>query len=123
LHETVDASVIRKDSALTVILTNHSTPGHSIEAEHVNIRLDTMAEPAEVYVQRIDSTQANPKLVWQEMGEPEYLTAKEVEQLEKASLVVKERPAWKYKDGVMHLETSLPTHAVAAITVEFKRTK
>ncbi|MCA1600514.1 MAG: beta-xylosidase, partial [Acidobacteria bacterium] len=27
LHETVDASVIRKDSALTIILTNHATPG------------------------------------------------------------------------------------------------
>src|SRR5918995_1316161 len=71
LHETVDASVIRKKSSLTVILTNHATPGHSIEAEHVRIHLDNMPKPAEVYVQRIDSEHANPKLLWQEKGEPE----------------------------------------------------
>ncbi|MCA1577090.1 MAG: beta-xylosidase [Acidobacteria bacterium] len=120
LHETVDASVIRKKSALTVVLTNHATPEHSIESEHVNIHLDNMPKPAEVYVQRIDSEHANPKLLWQEMGEPEYLSAKQVEQLEKASLLVKERQSWKYKDRVMYLETSLQPHAVAAITVELQ---
>ena len=89
LHETVDCSVIRKDSTLTVLLTNHTTPGHSIETEHLEIRLNNVPEPREVHIQRIDEEHANPKLLWEEMGQPEYLTEKEVEQLHEASRLVK----------------------------------
>jgi hypothetical protein len=39
--------VIRKDSAVTVLFTNHTTPGHSIETEHIEIRLDHSPEPLE----------------------------------------------------------------------------
>jgi hypothetical protein len=54
------------------------------------------------------------------MGQPEYLTAKQVEQLEEASMLVKERQRWRYEDGVIHLESVLPPHAVAAITIELE---
>ncbi|MDQ6654049.1 MAG: glycosyl hydrolase [Acidobacteriota bacterium] len=119
LHETVDCFVIRKNSTLTVMLTNHTTPGHSIETERIEVRLANALEPYQACVQRIDQEHANPKLVWQEMGHPEYLTAKDVEQLEEASLLVKERQSWSYKDGEVFLKTTLPPHAVAAITLEF----
>ncbi len=120
LHETVDCSVIRKDSTLTVLLTNHTAPGHSIETEQIQMRLDKAPGPIEAYTQRIDAVHANPKALWQEMGQPEYLTEKDVEQLQEASLLVKERQAWSYKDSSVSLETNLPPHAVAAITIEFE---
>src|SRR5919106_701338 len=119
LHETVDCSVIQKDSSVTVLLTNHTTPGHSIETEEVEIRLDNASEPREVHMQRIDAEHANPKRLWVEMGRPEYLRPKDVERLYEASLIAKERQSISYKDGSVFLRASLPPHAVAAITIEF----
>ncbi|HUS11173.1 MAG TPA: hypothetical protein VMZ30_11975, partial [Pyrinomonadaceae bacterium] len=119
LHETVDCSVIRKDSSVTVLLTNHTTPGHSIETEQLEIRLNNVPEPREVHIQRVDEKHANPKLLWEEMGQPEYLTEKEVEHLHEASRLVKGRRRFKYEDSTLFLKTDLPPHAVAAITIAF----
>jgi xylan 1,4-beta-xylosidase len=123
LHETVDCSVIRKDSTVTVLLTNHTTPGHSIETEHPVIRLNNTPEPSQVHIERIDAEHANPKLLWQEMGHPEYLTEKEVDQLQEASRLVKEIQQFRYEDGALFLKTDLPSHSVAAITIAFATDK
>lgn len=117
LHETVDCSVIRKESTVTVLLTNYTTPGHSIETEHIEIRLNNVAEPDEAYIQRIDAEHSNPKQVWKQMGQPEYLTEKQVEQLGEASQVVKEKQRLRFEAGALFLKTELPPHAVAAITI------
>jgi xylan 1,4-beta-xylosidase len=123
LHETVDCSVIRKDSTLTVLLTNHTTPGHSIETEHIELRLDNTPEPAASYIQRIDKDHANAKPLWLDMGQPEYLTERDVEQLQEASRVVKERQSLSYKEKSIFLKTDLQPDAVAAITIEFSADK
>jgi len=120
LHETVDCSLVQKNSSVTILLTNHTTPGHSIESEQLDIRLDNAREPVAVYTRRIDDDHANPKRLWLEMGHPEYLNRKQVEQLEAASQLVTEKQRFSYRDGVVRLKISLPPHAVAAITVEFK---
>jgi xylan 1,4-beta-xylosidase len=119
LHETVDCSLIRKDSTVTVLLTNHTTPGHSIETEQIDIRLSNASKPVAAHIQRIDSEHANPKRLWEEMGQPEYLDPKDVEQLQEDSLLVKEEQSISYKDGTLSLKTNLPPHAVASITIEF----
>ena len=120
LHETVDCSVIQKESSLTVLLTNHTTPGHSIETENLHIRLDNAAEPVEARIQRIDEDHANAKRLWLEMGQPESLSDKDVERLEKASQLAEEKQSLRYDDGSVFLKVSLPAHAVAAITIDFK---
>ena len=120
LHETVDCSVIRNDSSLTILLTNHTTPGHSIETESIDLRLNNAPQPSEAYIQRIDAEHANPKLIWEEMGQPEYLTKKDVDRLEEASCLVKEKQSFSYRDNAVFLKTELPPHAVAAITVSFE---
>ncbi len=121
LHETVDCFVTRKDTTLTVLLTNHTTPGHSIETEHIQVHLDKAREPIEVHAQRIDAEHANPKALWVEMGQPEYLSAKDVDRLQEASRLKKEPPSWSYHDGLVFLKTNLTPHAVTAITIEFER--
>jgi hypothetical protein len=57
------------------------------------------------------------------MGQPEYLNGKEVEELQQSSQLVKERQSWKYKERSVFLETNLPPHAIAAITIEFRQNK
>ena len=54
LHETVDCSVIQKDSSVTLWLTNHTTPGHTIAKEDIQIRLDNTREPVAARIQRVD---------------------------------------------------------------------
>ena len=120
LHETVDCSVIQKDSSVTVCLTNHTTPGHTIEKEEIQIRLDNAREPKATRIQRVDEEHANAKRVWEEMGQPEYLSRKDVERLEEASQLVNEKQPMDFRDGSLFLKTTLPAHAIAAITVDFK---
>ena len=123
LHETVDCSVIQKESSVTVLLTNHTTPGHSIESEHVEVRLDNAREPLAAKIQRIDEEHANPKRLWLEMDQPEYLSDKEVERLEEASKPGERKQPITFHEGSVLLKTKLPPHAVAAITIEFKPEK
>ena len=120
LHETVDCSLVQKDSSLTILLTNHTTPGHTIETEQLEIRLDNAREPVGASIRRIDDDHANPKRLWVEMGQPEHLDRKQLDKLEEASGLVSERQRFRYAEGRLTLKTSLPSHAVAAITVEFK---
>ncbi|HET8782493.1 MAG TPA: hypothetical protein VFM63_08745, partial [Pyrinomonadaceae bacterium] len=120
LHETVDCSLVQKDSSITILLTNHTTPGHSIETEQIEIRLDNAREPVAATIRRIDDEHANAKRLWVEMGQPEHLSRKEIDRLEEASQLVSERQRFKYNDGTITLKTSIPPHAVAAITIEFK---
>jgi xylan 1,4-beta-xylosidase len=102
-----------------VLLTNHALPRHSIKTEQVRVRVAESAEPAAAFIQRIDEDHANPRRVWREMGEPEYMKALEIEQLHAASRLTPEPQRWKYADESVHVEIALPPHGVAAITLEF----
>ncbi len=119
LHETVNAWAVRQDDSVTVLLTNHALPRHSIKVEPVTVRLREAREPRQVHLERIDETHANPARVWREMGAPEYLSTLQLEQLQAVSRMVPEPLAWKYENGVVQLELDLPPHAVAAITITF----
>lgn len=119
-HPTVDAWVIRRGRALTIVLTNHAFPRHSLSAEHVHIELAGVPRPHVAFAERIDEEHANPKRVWQEMGAPEYLSQHQVEQLQKASQLIRQPQSWSHHEGTLSLDIRLPPHAVVAISVEFE---
>jgi xylan 1,4-beta-xylosidase len=119
LHAQVDAWVIRKEHSVTVLLTNTALPRHPIKTEQVRIKLTGVPAVRSVYAERIDERHANPKRLWREMGEPEYLSARQVARLEEASRVRREPQSWAYEDQTLDLEITLPPHAVAAVTLEF----
>jgi len=119
VHATVDAWVVRGPARVTVLLTNHALPRHPLQTQRVHVQLTAAPQPQAAYVERIDDDHANAKRLWQEMGEPNYLSAKQVEQLQEASKLVKESHPWKYEAQSMHLDIELPPQSVAAITVEF----
>jgi xylan 1,4-beta-xylosidase len=118
-HMSVDAWAIRRDQTITILLTNHALPRHPIETEHVHLQLMDASRPLAVFAERIDHEHANAKRVWQEMGEPEYLNRKQVEQLQEASQLVRQPHSWNHQGRILHLDISLPPHAVAALTVEW----
>jgi xylan 1,4-beta-xylosidase len=118
-HETVDTWVVRKGSSITVFLTNHAQPRHAIVNQVVEVRLADAAAPLAASIERVDEDHANPRRWWREMGEPEYLSRSQVEQLEAASRLVKEPLGFSYENRTVRFEVDLPPHAVAAVTLEF----
>ena len=116
-HETVDAWVVGKGRSITVLLTNHAQPRHDITTQLAEVRLTEVPAPLTAYVERIDEDHANPRRRWQEMGEPEYPSRSEVEQLEAASRLVKEPLAFSYEGGTVRFQVDLPPHSVAAVTL------
>ena len=118
-HETVDTRVVRKGSSITVFLTNHAQPRHAIVNQVVEVRLADAAAPLAASIERIDEDHANPCRWWREMGEPEYLSRSQVEQLEAASRLMKEPLGFSYLNRTVRFEVDLPPHAVAAVTLEF----
>jgi xylan 1,4-beta-xylosidase len=118
-HETVDVWVIGKEHRVTVLLTNHQQPRHPIATELVHVHLTGCRPPLAAYVERIDETHANPRKIWQESGQPTYLSSRDVDQLEAASRLVKAPIKWGYGEGTVHLHIDMPPHSVAGITLEF----
>jgi xylan 1,4-beta-xylosidase len=117
-HETVDAWVVRKGRSITVLLTNHAQPRHDIVTQLVDVRLTDAPAPLAACIERIDEDHANPRRRWREIGEPEYPSRSQVEQLEAASRLVKEPLDFSYEDRTVRFEVDLPPHAVAAVTLE-----
>jgi xylan 1,4-beta-xylosidase len=118
-HATVDAWLIRNEKTATVMMTNLAMPRHPIQTELVNLRLSDAPEPRAAWIERIDENHANPRRLWRTMGEPEYLSPLQVEQLETASVLRKETQPWTQESGSIDLSVALPPQSVAAITIEF----
>ena len=117
-HETVDAWVVRNGRSITVFLTNHAQPRHAIVTHLVEVRLTDAPTPLAAYIERIDEDHANPRRRWRELGEPEYPSRAQVEQLDAASRLVKEPLGFSYADRTVRFDVDLPPHAVAAVTLE-----
>jgi xylan 1,4-beta-xylosidase len=120
LHHTVDAWVVRQKDGVTILLTNHALPRHSIGRERVRLTLRNSARPRSATIRRVDEGHANARRAWEKLGEPEYLSSRMVERLDSASRLREDRCAWEYVNRTAYLEVDLPAHAVASVAVKFQ---
>ena len=118
-HPTVDAWVVRREHGATVLLTNHALPRHPIGTESVKITLRNAAAPAKAGVTRIDQHHANAKQRWQDLGEPEYLDAAQLTELNDASRLRRADQPLPPNDGKVELEVTMPPLSVASVTLHF----
>lgn len=118
-HATVDVWVIRGVNKTTVLATNWSLPQHPLENESISISLIHTAFPISVDITRIDTENANAKRVWVAMGEPEYLSGNELQQLNIASELESQPLPFKFKDHSVVLDFTLPQQSIASITLKF----
>jgi len=118
-HATAEVWVVRKGRTATVLMTNFAMPRHPIQTELVKLRLSGTPKPRTAWIERIDQDHANPRRLWQSLGEPEYLSQLQVEQLGTASVLRKESQPWTHDQGNMDLAIALPPQSVAAVTIEF----
>jgi xylan 1,4-beta-xylosidase len=118
-HATVDAWVIRKNNTATILMTNLAMPRHPIQPELLNVRLSGAPAPRAARIERIDEDHANPRRLWDGMGEPAYLSPWQVEQLQVTSMLRQESQPWTHDQEDIVLAVALPPQSMAAITVEF----
>jgi len=117
-HPTVDIWLIAGENLLTVVCTNWALPRHPVATEHVRVCLTNAAEPLAVSIERIDGQHANAKKKWQGLGEPEYLTRKQVDQLHAASALANHPQGYQYRERELTLSFKMPPQAVAVISLQ-----
>ena len=118
-HRPLSAQVIRNGKRAQVRIHNPAIPRLSMQTQLMHGRLSCAPAPRRACIERIDEDHANPRRLWNSMGEPEYLSPLQVEQLETASTLQKESQHWTYEKEKINLAVALPPQSVAAITIEF----
>ena len=120
-HDTVDVWVSGGDGCVTVFVTNYAMPRHEIAAESVRVRLVGARRPVSALLSRIDEDHANPRRAWQEMGEPDYPSPRQVETLHAASALRPEVHPLRVAEGRIEFELVMPPQSVAALKIELAR--
>ncbi|CAN5897891.1 cellulase family glycosylhydrolase [soil metagenome] len=116
-HDTASAWVTRTGNTLKVLMTNLAMPRHNIQSQLVQIRLSDAAAPNSAWIERIDDDHANPRALWETMGKPSSLSARQLVQLHAASVLRQERQAWTHEDNAIALAIVLPPQSVACVTI------
>jgi xylan 1,4-beta-xylosidase len=106
---------VRGDGHSTLMLTNFALPRHPIETEQISFTLKSAPSATTASVQRIDLEHANAKRHWEQLGKPDYLSPKTVDELKGFSQLRSEPLAIDSDAGTLTLEVSMPPQSVAAI--------
>ncbi len=117
-HETVDFWIIKKDTAIQILLINSILPKHPQKTEFISIELQIEEKVIASYVERIDDIHANATNAWIDMGRPRSLSAAQVISLEKSSSLVKEPFSIRSKGKTITIEIDIPPQGIACITLE-----
>ncbi len=118
---TVDGYAAAKPEAgaVQLLLVNHHSLLHDIEAETVAVRLSGCGACVGADIQRIDDSHANALAAWQAMGSPEYLTPGQVSALAGASELAREAQPFAQEGDAVSLEVALPPMGTAVGTLYF----
>lgn len=117
-HDTVDVRISSGEGFVTAFVTNFAMPRHEVTSQVVTLRLRGAAGPRTAFVSRIDDDHANPRRAWQEMGEPEYPSSRQVESLQAASSLRPTPHPWRLEDGMIECDLVMPPQSVAALRME-----
>jgi len=116
-HPTVDAWLVRGTEDAVILLSNFALPRQPLSAERVSFEIAGAAALRNATIQRIDLQHANAKRRWQQMGEPGYLSAAMVRELDDASRLRPESQATSVANGVLRLDVTMPCQSVAAVRI------
>jgi xylan 1,4-beta-xylosidase len=117
-HDTVSVRVSGGDNGLMVFLTNYAMPRHKIASHSVRVQLVGVSRPVSAQLSRIDDDHANPRRAWQDMGEPDYPSARQVEALHAASALRPEPHPLRVSEGSLEFDLVMPPQSVAVLKIE-----
>lgn len=113
----VEGAAFEGTAEKQILLFRQNTRQIEAEKEKVNLHIELSKAPKQVYLQRIDETHCNPRKIWEEMGSPNDLTQKEVEEISRASDMEDEELDYRYADGVLDTEVELGINDVYFIRI------
>jgi len=122
INTTVDVLVTTNSSALQILITNWNVFGDPIEEQNVSIIINNIPSNVSTFaiLQRIDQDNANPLQAWKDMGSPQYMNPQQVQILMDASVLTQTFvPLKVFSNGTATLSLSMPTQAVAALSISF----
>jgi xylan 1,4-beta-xylosidase len=110
------------DAASTQVLCiNQAMPRHPIGSAAVSLRLARSGRRvANVSVERIDEDNCNPALRWQQMGQPDYLGAAQLAELQAASQLVARPLAFSADEQGVQLALELAPQSLALLRVQWE---
>lgn len=76
------------------------------------VGLELPAAPGDVTLYRIDADHCNPKRVWEEMGAPEELSPRQIEEIKSRSRLVPEAVEATFEEGTLRLGGNLAVNDV-----------
>jgi len=117
-HDTVDVRVSGGDNCVTVFVTNYAMPRHEIATESVRVRLVGVPRPISALLSRIDDDHANPRRAWQDIGEPDYPSPRQVEALHAASELCPEPYPLRVVEGHIEFDLVMPPQSIATLKIE-----
>lgn len=117
-HDTVNVWVSSGEDAVTVLLTNYAMPRHEISSVSTRVKLKGVARPRSAHLTQIDENNVNPRRLWQEMGEPEYLNLRDVEALQAASALNPRVHPLQILENQIEIDILMPPQSVAALKIE-----
>jgi xylan 1,4-beta-xylosidase len=115
-HPTIDVWVIVGEKVVQIMVTNTALPRHPIQIERVRIEISHSSEVIQGYIERIDDDHCNTRAKWIEMGKPGTLKPNQVNELEDASLLIKEPQVVLYENNIISLEIVMPPQGTALVT-------
>lgn len=108
-----------------VLCINQAMPRHAIAAEDIALRVRPRPglRVRRVSLSRIDEQHANPRQLWQQMGEPEYLSAAQVDALRQAATPLLEELQLPPQDNAEQalLAFSVAPQSVNLLSIEWER--
>jgi xylan 1,4-beta-xylosidase len=105
----------RKDGTLVVAVWNYAPPGPEGAPKTVSLRLTGVPSNAGVTISRVDATHGNALLTYQEMGRPVSPTAKQIEELRRATQLP---PAERTNLANGTLQIQIPSHGLALLEIK-----
>jgi len=115
---TVEVLATKGKDKLLILIYNHDVPLAPIKEETIRIRVMGARSGAPATIERIDEDSANPKRRWVEMGSPEYLDEKMIDELLKSSEMPKKPLKYASHGGDISFNLTIPPHGVAAVTLD-----
>lgn len=108
----VEFAAYESDSQMQVFAFRQRMMNVDEPAQDYEIRVQLPKAPSEITIAKIDEEHCNPMKLWEEMGNPDYLTPNQVEYIKERSAMVREPTRWSYEEGFVVITGKLDVNDV-----------
>lgn len=109
---TVEMLATKTDTGYRLIAYNHNIENEPIAEESFSVDLEGLGDIKDIILYRIDDAHGHAKVLWEQMGAPEYPSREQIRMLHQGSELVKE-----IIPVTSRLELIIPPHGVVAIDI------